>query len=60
MTSAVAAGAYCVGLGAAELLKHGARLTLQDFTGVAIAATEAGKVVMTIDSQTQLELKSCR
>ncbi|MFW7215767.1 HAD family hydrolase [Enterobacter sp. BNK-22] len=60
VTSAVAAGAYCVGLGAAELLKHGARLTLQDFTGVAIAATEAGKVVMTIDSQTQLELKSCR
>lgn len=34
VTSAVAAGAWCVGIGSHELLTYGAKLTIPDFTGV--------------------------
>lgn len=38
VTSAVAAGAYCVGIGGDDLLPYGAMLTIPDFRGVRVVA----------------------
>ncbi|WP_175907743.1 MULTISPECIES: HAD family hydrolase [Burkholderia] len=34
VTSAVTAGAYCIGIGGEELIRHGAKLAIPDFEGV--------------------------
>ncbi|QCR35607.1 HAD family phosphatase [Nissabacter sp. SGAir0207] len=36
VTSAVAAGAYCVGIGGMELIECGAKLAIPDFTGIEV------------------------
>ncbi|ASG64500.1 haloacid dehalogenase [Kluyvera genomosp. 3] len=36
ITAAVSAGAYCVGIGGLELIGYGAKLSIPDFTGVAV------------------------
>ena len=36
VTSAVTAGAYCVGIGEADLLRSGAKITIRDFEGVKV------------------------
>lgn len=38
VTSAVAAGAYCVGIGGSDLLRCGAKLFIPDFSGVEVLA----------------------
>ncbi len=40
--SAVAAGAYCVGIGAEDLLSNGAKITIPDFEGVEVRTSGSG------------------
>ena len=46
VTSAVAAGAFCVGIGSAELISCGARLTISDFTGVEVISRLDGNIAI--------------
>lgn len=51
VTSAVSAGAYCVGIGEDELMTYGARLTIADFMGVQVSAGDDGEVTMTFNRE---------
>lgn len=46
VTSAVAAGAWCVGIGSYELLTYGAKLTIPDFTGVEVILRDNSDVTL--------------
>lgn len=46
VTSAVAAGAFCVGIGSAELISCGARLVISDFTGVEVISRLDGNIAI--------------
>lgn len=50
VTSAVAAGAFCVGIGKTTLIECGARLTIPDFTGVSINRQSNGEIVITFNT----------
>lgn len=46
VTSAVSAGAFCVGIGGIELIANGAKLTIPDFTGVEVLPRMEGNVAI--------------
>ena len=46
VTSAVAAGAFCVGIGGVELIPCGARLAIPDFTGVEVISRLDGNTAI--------------
>lgn len=51
VTSAVSAGAYCVGIGGDELKTYGARLTIADFVGVKVITGDNGEVIITFNRE---------
>ncbi|WP_294963439.1 hypothetical protein [uncultured Gilliamella sp.] len=57
VTSAVAAGAFCVGIGKTTLIECGARLTIPDFTGVSINRQSDGEIVITFNSNHALVME---
>ncbi len=48
VTSAVSAGAFCVGIGGVELVACGARLAIPDFTGVEVIPRLDGNAAMSL------------
>nr|WP_272501624.1 HAD family phosphatase [Silvania confinis] len=59
VTSAHAAGAYCVGIGGTELLKYGASVTIPDFTGVTVIPRTDGEAVIAFCPGHQVVVKTC-
>lgn len=60
VTSAVTAGAFCVGIGNTALVEYGARLTIPDFTGVSVRSQPDGKIVMAFDPNHTLVMEKSR
>jgi len=46
VTSAVTAGAYCVGIGSEDLMRSGAKITIPDFEGVEIQTSGSGGSIL--------------
>jgi len=58
VTSAHAAGAYCIGIGGTELLECGARVTIPDFTGVEVFSHADGDTVLSFCPGHQVMMKT--
>ncbi|OCG23441.1 haloacid dehalogenase [Gilliamella sp. wkB108] len=58
--SAVAAGAFCVGIGNTELVECGAKLTIPDFTGVSVISQPDDKIVMAFDPNHTLVMEKSK
>lgn len=46
VTSAVSAGAYCIGIGGEDLLRSGASITIPNFSGVELQTNESGSSIL--------------
>ncbi|OCG07892.1 haloacid dehalogenase [Gilliamella sp. wkB178] len=57
VTSAVAAGAFCVGIGNTELVECGAKLTIPDFTGVNVSSHSNGEITITFNANHALGME---
>lgn len=58
VTSAVRAGAFCVGIGGQSLLAYGAKCTIADFSHVRLSSSDEGKRVLTLCSGHSVQLES--
>jgi len=56
VTSAVAAGAYCVGIGGDALLSCGAKIAIPDFLGVRVVSAEGGSPLLCITAEHAIAL----